>query len=173
LAAPLDKADSPPPLGGEAGSAPARRVPVLLVRARSLTCALPLSATVETLRPLPVQEVQGMPGFLRGLAVIRGQAVPVVDLGVLLGSREPARTTRYVTVRAAQGEIALAVEAVLGTSVFDPAALQVMPPLLRDTRPELVEMIGVRDQQLLLLLRAARLLTADEWHRLAEGEGGA
>jgi len=149
----------------------ASRIPVLLVRARSLGCALPLSATVETLRPLPVQQVQGMPPFVRGISVVRGHPVPVVDLGLLLGLPEPAHPTRYVTVRAGGGELALAVEAVLGTSTFDPASFQAMPPLLRDTRPELVEAIGVRDQQLLLLLRAARLLTGDEWRALAEGPG--
>jgi purine-binding chemotaxis protein CheW len=70
----------------------------LLTRVGARLCAVPLAHAVETMRLLPVSPLADAPPFVRGLAIIRGQAVPVVDLGALLG--EPAvAVTRLVLVR--------------------------------------------------------------------------
>jgi purine-binding chemotaxis protein CheW len=70
----------------------------LLTRVGGRLCAVPLAHTVETMRLLPVSPLGDAPPFVRGLAIIRGAAVPVVDLGALLG--EPAgAVTRLVLVR--------------------------------------------------------------------------
>lgn len=70
----------------------------LLTRVGARLCAVPLAHAVETMRLLPVSPLGDAPSFVRGLAVIRGVAVPVVDLGAVLG--EPAvAVTRLVLVR--------------------------------------------------------------------------
>lgn len=56
----------------------------LICRVRTWLCALPLAHVVETLRPLPVRGLAGAPSFVLGLALLRGQAVPVVDAAQLL-----------------------------------------------------------------------------------------
>src|SRR5579864_4751234 len=81
--------DSP----GEAGCVP---VPTLFVRAGAHMCALALSNVAEIMRPLPIAPLAGAPEIVRGLSVIRGAPVPVVDLGRLLGSEAQSPSTRFV-----------------------------------------------------------------------------
>ena len=47
-------------------------------------CALPLVHVLEVMRPLPLEKVEPAPAFLLGLAVIRGEPLPVVDVAALL-----------------------------------------------------------------------------------------
>jgi len=86
----------------------------LLVRAGTLTCALPLSHVVETMRPLPIEPLANAPAFVRGLSIIRGAPVPVVDLGALLNTPSSRPPPRFVTVRAGERRVALAVDGILG-----------------------------------------------------------
>ena len=53
--------------------------------------AVPLPRVIETMRPLPVEPFAGGPAFLSGLARIRGEVVPVLDTGVLLGATSGAQ----------------------------------------------------------------------------------
>jgi purine-binding chemotaxis protein CheW len=111
------------------------------------------------MRPLPIESVSGGREFVCGVAVIRGAPVPVVDLEVVLGSTErDARPTRFVTVQADGQSVALAVGAVVGVREIEASEFQELPPLLRDTRSDLIEAVATADARLLLVLRAARLI---------------
>ena len=57
----------------------------LLCRQAGCYVALPAAQVVETMRPLGTDSVPEMPPFVLGLAIVRGAAVPVVDVGTLLG----------------------------------------------------------------------------------------
>jgi hypothetical protein len=46
-----------------------------------------------------------------------------------------------------------------------------MPPLLREAQADVVEAIGVLDAQLLLVLRASRILPEEVWRTLSTREG--
>jgi purine-binding chemotaxis protein CheW len=148
----------------------------LICRVEARLCALPLSHVKETLRPLPVQPVAGAPPFVQGLAVIRGAPVPVVDAARLLGpaltgagpgqdaaaapdAKAAPGSARFVTVAAGDRDVALAVSGVLGVRTVPAASLQALPPLLHEAAAaEAVAAIGRLDEQLLLVLRAGRLL---------------
>jgi purine-binding chemotaxis protein CheW len=145
----------------------------LLVRTGSRAAALPLENVAETMRPLPVEAVAGMPGCMRGLALIRGLPVPVIHLGSLLGAEEGATTTRLVTLRVGDRRVALEVDAVLGVRELDPALLQELPLLLRGASAGVVEAIGTLDAELLLVLKASRLVPAEVWQALAGCEASA
>lgn len=108
------------------------------------------------MRPLPVEAIAGAPGFVLGLAVIRGEAVPVIDVARLLGA-EGARPRRFVTVRAARRTIALAVDAVLGVRAIAEAPGG-PAPLVGAVAGEMVSAIGVLDAELLVVLEATRLV---------------
>lgn len=129
--------------------------PSLLFRAGSLLCALPLEDVVETMRPLPVRPLAGLPAFVRGLSVLRGVPLPVVDAAALLGG-ETAAATRFVSVRGGRGGLALATGEVLG--VADETADG------RDAAgdPALAG-IAVRGTEPLLRLRAATVVPAGVW----------
>jgi purine-binding chemotaxis protein CheW len=135
--------------------------PVLLARARGRMCALPLACVVETMRPLPVTPLAGAPAFVRGLAVIRGEAVPVVDLAALLFGPAVEEPTRFVTLRVGDRRVALATGEVVGVRAL-PTAGAPLPPLLDGSTAALAA-LGRLDGALLLVLEGARLLEDAPW----------
>jgi purine-binding chemotaxis protein CheW len=73
----------------------------LIASAASRLCALSLSDVGETLRPPSYQPVAGAPSFVRGLALIRGNTIPLLDLGALLGQVTES-PQRVITLRVGQ-----------------------------------------------------------------------
>jgi purine-binding chemotaxis protein CheW len=141
----------------------------LICRAAQHLCAIPLSGVIETMRALPVEPVSGAPFGVRGLAVIRGAPVPVVDLALVLGG-STSEAARFVTVRAEDRTIALAVDTVEGIRSLDTEECDGLPPLLQDAAPEMIAAIGVRDTALTLFLSTTRIVPPDALARLlAEG----
>jgi len=134
----------------------------LICRVAARLCALPLAHVVETMRPLPVEAVTGAPHFVRGLAVIRGVPVPVVDTAHLLGAQATS-ADRFVTVVVGERRVALAVDSVLGVREVPADSLHQLPPLLHDAGADVVAEIGLLDAELLLVLSSARLLPDDSW----------
>jgi purine-binding chemotaxis protein CheW len=130
----------------------------LVCRVRTRLCALPLERVIETLRPLPIEPLSGAPPFVCGVSIIRGEPLPVVDAGLVLGAGR-ARATRLVTLKldGARGA-ALAVDAVIGVRAFERSALSELPPLLREAAAETVVALGSLDRELLLLLESGRLV---------------
>jgi purine-binding chemotaxis protein CheW len=147
-----------------------RSAETVVVRAHRLLCALPMANVVETFRPLPVQPVSGLPGFVRGLSVVRGAPLPVVHLGALLGDGAGEPGQRFVTVRGAARLFVLEVREVLGVRSIAEARLVQAPPLLSGVVGNYVERIGTLDEQLLAVLDSSRLLS-DELYDLVVAEG--
>jgi purine-binding chemotaxis protein CheW len=142
--------------------------PSLLLRVRSRLCALPLEHVIETMRPRPVSAVVNTSPWVTGLSIIRGAAVPVVDVARLLdpsvgdaGVSDPNGAARFVTVRTGDRTVALAVDAVVGVRNLPASALGELPPLLRDVRPDAVAAIGTLDAELLVVLCTAHLVPGD------------
>lgn len=143
----------------------------LVIRTGSHICALSLSDVVETMRPRPVEPLAGAPEVVRGLSIIRGAPIPVIDLATLLGAGERSVPTRFVTVRTGERNVALSVDAVLGIRDIPRSLQNDMPPLLHDARPDLVQAVSALDEELILVLKAASLLPEDVWNLLARQEG--
>src|ERR1022692_3555789 len=80
----------------------------LIVGAGSRACAIPIGHVAETMRPLPIEPIEGMPPFLLGLAVIRGTPVPVVSLSNLIGASHTETISRFVALRLGSRRVALA-----------------------------------------------------------------
>jgi len=123
---------------------------------------LPLARVVETMRPLPVEVMAGTPPCVRGLAIVRGVPVPVIEVAALL--REEERTVRlgssarFVTVKLGDRTIALIVDSVVGVRSLAPDSFRELPPLLRDSELDVIGAIGTLDAELVVVLRAARLV---------------
>ncbi len=143
---------------------------MLLCRVGPLVCALPLEHISETMRPLPLERIQGMPPFVDGVSIIRGVAVPVVDLARLLGSENASRRCRFVVVRVHERRVALAVDLVMGIGSV-PGSAAVLPPLLGDANAEFVAAIGALDARLLVILESGLILPASAW-QVFENRGG-
>src|SRR5579862_8381061 len=100
----------------------------MLCRIGNQLCALPLSHVVETMRPMPVRPVPGMPSFISGLSLVRGTPLPVVNAAALIGQGgEPA--TRFITLQVGARQVVLAVQEVIGIRAMEADPLHGMPPL--------------------------------------------
>ena len=144
-------------------SSSASRLSVVLVRAGGLLCALPLASVIETLRSPSIMPIAGTPAWVRGIAVIRGGTVAVVDLGILLGSGAGAsKQARVVTVRVGSRIVGLAVDSIVGVSEFERSVLSDVPPMLRQAHPEVLAAMGMLDRELLMVLDGSRIITEQE-----------
>jgi purine-binding chemotaxis protein CheW len=141
----------------------------LLCRIGSRIGALALEDVRETMRPLPIEPMSGMPPFVLGLAIIRGFPTPVVDAGRLVGSAASPSSivspspARFVSLKLGERTAALSVDAVLDVRSLPAETLSAIPPLLCGEDAELVSIIGALDAKLLLVLEAARLLPDSVW----------
>ena len=134
----------------------------VVVTVGSCLCAVPIADVVETMRPLPVEPIAGAPSFVCGIAILRGIPVPVVDLGLLLAV--PAmRGARFVALRLGERRVAMKVDDVVGVRRLQTSTLLEVPSLLGGVGTELVEALGTLDTQLLMVLRASRILPTETW----------
>ena len=145
--------------------------PALVVMVGGRVCAFPLHHVVETMRPLPIKPIAGTPVFVRGVSIIRGAPTPVVDLNALLDNSENSSSYgRFVILKLGDRRVSIGVDCVVGLMNLDSAQLSELPLLLQDVTADLIESVGTRDAQLLLVLRAARIVPNEVWTTLAAAE---
>lgn len=143
----------------------------LLLRAGTLLCALPARSAIETMRPLAIAPVAGVPPWVRGLARVRGTPTPVVALAGLLQGGDPPPGDRWVTVRADGRVVALEVDAVAGVRSLSATAAGALPPLLAGAAAEAIASVGALDRALLVVLEAGRLVPPDTWAAMETAPG--
>jgi len=140
----------------------------LVFRAGSCLCALRLDDVIETMRPSAVRPLTGMPGYVRGVTVMRGVPTPVLDVAHLLGEAH-TEIVRFVAVRTERGPAAFATGEVLGirtagTHVADPP-----PGALLGPAGTLVAGVSRLNDQPLLLVQCMRVLPDEVWAAAAGG----
>lgn len=136
---------------------------LLVFRLGSQLCALPLEHAVEVLRPLPLSPFPGAADFVSGVAVVRGEPVPVVNLARLVVGQDQ-RVERWISARAGDRRVALAVGPVEGIRFVEGAAFSHLPPLLKVDQ---VSAVGTLDAQLAVVLQAAQALPDSVWETVA------
>ena len=145
----------------------------VLCRVGSLVCGVPAEHVFETMRALPIEPIAGAPPFVRGLSVVRGSPVPVLDAAQIVGAvsaRATAGSGMFVTLRAGGRVAALAVEAVIGVAKLPPDSLERLPPLLQGADADMVSAIGTHDAALMFVLNSARLAPASVWEAFDKRE---
>lgn len=130
------------------------------MRVRARDVALPVGYVMEQMRPLPVEPLRGTPPYILGMSRVRGEAIPVMDLGLFLTGTPGPPPARWVRVRAGDRCVALGVDAVAGVKQAESLHFGALPRLLRDADTAAVDALGVLDASLVMLLHAARLLDA-------------
>jgi purine-binding chemotaxis protein CheW len=143
----------------------------LIVTVGARPVAIPLRHVSEVMRALPTEHVAGSPAFVVGISVIRGGPVPVVDLGALL-ENVPNRNAdqRLVTLQVGERRLALLVDGVVGLRRLDATRLEDLPSMLTASNADLIEAVSTADAQLLVVLRAARVIPEAVWATLAPAE---
>ena len=129
----------------------------LLCRIGTRLCAIPLAFVTETMRPANLMQVGDAEGFAVAAAMIRGEPVPVVDTGAVLGEPQ-TDPRRLVTISVGERSVAISVDDVLGVSTIADDIANELPPLLRGAVDGVVRAIGVRDGEFLFRLEASRLI---------------
>lgn len=122
-----------------------------------------MARVIETMRPLPIERLPDVPHYVLGLSLVRGLPTPVVDVNRLLGDEGGGPLTRFVTVRAGERVIALAVGGVVGVGEIGPEALSAGAPLTEAALAGAVGAIGRLDRELLIVLESARIVPDDVW----------
>lgn len=88
--------------------------------------ALPMASVAEVGRPPSLTRVPGLPGWVAGVANWRGRVLAVLDLRSLLAA-DPGpldRRGRLVVLHHEGVRVGLVVEAVVGSTVLDPEAVE-------------------------------------------------
>jgi purine-binding chemotaxis protein CheW len=134
----------------------------MLCRIGDQLCAVPLTHVVETMRPMPVRPMPGMPGFISGLSLVRGVPLPVVNAAALVG-QDGTPASRFVTLQVGARQVVLAVQDVIEIRAMPADPLHAMPPLLSGANADIVSSIGALDSEFLWLLDAAKMVPADSW----------
>ncbi len=152
----------------------------LLCRIGSHIGALPLRDVRETMRPLPIEPLPGMPSFVLGVAIVRGFPAPIVDAVRLL---KPAASpsaplisspaARFVSLKLGERTVVLAVDAVLDIRPLAAGIRADISPLLREAGAEQMAVIGALDARLLFVLEAARLVPESVWSEIRASEASA
>ena len=143
------------------------RQQLLLFRLGTRLCSIPIEQALETMRPLPIEPIAGSPPYVLGLAIIRREALPVVDLATLLGIENMVRA-RFITIRTGSRRAAMAVGEVLGVRTFLSGCIEELAPLLCDADPAVISGIARLDAELLLVLRSAHIVPESVWDNMAD-----
>lgn len=120
-----------------------------------------MASVVETMRPLPITPLPGMAPYVRGLSVIRGGPVPILDLGLWLDGVE-SQATRVVTFRVADRTAGLLVDEVLGVEDLEASTLHALP----FDGEAAIDAVGTVEAQILVVLQAARAVPEAVWEAL-------
>ncbi|MNS65122.1 CheW-like domain protein [compost metagenome] len=127
--------------------------------------AVPVDTVIETMRPLPVEPLAGLPPWVEGVALIRGRPTPVLNVAALLGESGQASLGAFVTVRAERCALALAVRRVTGVGSLEPGEWQALPSIAAGVT-EAVEAVGVLGARLTTVLSASRLIPDEAMARI-------
>ena len=124
--------------------------------------ALPLDHVEQALRMVAVTPVLEAPAWLAGVINLHGRVIPVADLRLRFGhpARTPALSDRLLIVQTPGRRVACIVDEV--TAVLEMPAHQVTPPPEPLSRSRPLAAVLRRDEELILVLDAARLLPT-EW----------
>ena len=132
-----------------------RPLDCLVIEAGAHVCAVPLPAVVETLRPLAIERLPEMAAGILGLSIIRGGAVPVIDLAALFRDAPASGLRRWALVRGDARLLALAVTDVLGVRALEVdggTGLELVAPF--------VSAVARDGRRLVTVIAVARILPA-------------
>jgi len=114
----------------------------------------------EIIKPRPVTEVPGMPGFVLGVISLRGTIMPVIDLRLRLGLEigEPCGRERIIIARKGEGMFGLLVDEVFQVLGLSGSEIGKAPPVLEGIDREFVRGIGHHGERMLIILDLEKVM---------------
>ncbi len=129
----------------------------------------------RVLRYRPPAPVPRLPDWVAGLMEHDGRSLAVVDLRrrFQLPPAEPGAEPRIVVIGGEEGRIGAIVDRVVDVSSVAADQIDPAPPLFRGLDADYVQGVVRRDGRLIVVLHAARLLSATERMMLADASADA
>jgi purine-binding chemotaxis protein CheW len=126
--------------------------------------AAPVETVERVLRWVQPASLPQLPDWLEGVIPHGGRMVPVVDLRRRFGRENDAVTsaTRIIVFNAGADWLGAVVDAVLEVITVDATTIDAPPPVVRGLSGQYLLGLTKRDERVVLVLDAARLLTATE-----------
>ena len=121
----------------------------------------------EILDVIPITGVPGARPFVNGLINVRGKVVPLADLRVKFGMRQPADTidTRIVVVeidlRGEAAAVGIVADKVHEVAEIDGRSIEKTPDLGMRWRPEFVKGIGKSNGRFIIIPDLNRIFSSD------------
>jgi len=122
-----------------------------------------LSSVAKVFPIVLFQYVPEGPAYLRGLMTLGGKSVPVIDLAIRLGEKNPNQytvDTPIVLCTDGHRQVGLIVDQVAGVEKVEEKDLQMRPMFKKDSKPPFKAVVGT-PRGLSLLLDMERVLDID------------
>ncbi|HVP66341.1 MAG TPA: chemotaxis protein CheW [Anaeromyxobacteraceae bacterium] len=112
---------------------------LVIFRVGSEEYAVDVRRVREVVAPLPVRRMPRVPEFMEGVADLRGEIIPVIDVRRRFGlhAGTPTRKTKLMVVHMGGSKVGLVVDAVLEVMRVSRAAIRPAPPLAGRDAPGL------------------------------------
>ena len=116
----------------------------------------------EIIRMREITPIPRTDKHIRGLVNLRGNTIPVIDLGARLNLTTAGMTdsTRIIVVESDQGNIGIIVDSVSEVITLEPDQVESTPPLIADGSNDFVKAVARRDDCLITLLDLDKTLVA-------------
>jgi purine-binding chemotaxis protein CheW len=126
--------------------------------------AVPVESVERVLRWVPPSPLPQLPAWLDGVIAHSGRMVPVVDLRRRFGRETIAATTttRIIVFAVGADWLGAVVDAVLDVISVDATRITAPPPVVRGLSGQYLLGLTSRDDRVVLVLDAARLLSSTE-----------
>ena len=134
--------------------------------------ALPIDAVIEVSTVPRITHLPRIPHYVRGVANLRGEILPVLDLRSLLGFPRQTNTIleRMLVLRSQEHDIAAGfiVDRLRGLARLDAAALSQPEGPIEDAVTRFIEGVTENEQQVLNVLNPDRIFQSEEFRRLSQ-----
>lgn len=147
-------------------------LPLVVFEIAGRRYGVPLSTVVRVLPMVLVSPLPGPPAIMLGVINLRGQVLPVVDVGARLGDprHDCGLAAHLLVVRTTARTLVLPVDAVSGVEIVRPEAVTAADVVVPGC-PGLVAGIAAVSNGLLFIYDLEALLSKDEEQELARALG--
>jgi purine-binding chemotaxis protein CheW len=124
----------------------------------------------EVLRYTEIAAVPGAPSYVLGIINLRGNVVTVLDTRDRFGlsSAEITEQTRIVIIEAGKYVIGILVDAVAEVVYLRQSEIETAPNVGNEESAKFIQGVCHKNNQLLILVELAKLLTDEEWAEMSD-----
>lgn len=122
----------------------------------------------EVLPPSEIAPVPGAPSFVLGIINLRGKVVTVIDTRLRFGleQREADNKSRIIVMEVGESVAGILVDGVDEVASVRADEIETAPNVANEESARYIHGVVSRDDGLLILVDASKLLTEDEWEEV-------